>query len=863
MDISVIIPVYNGARTLGRCLEGLAASSRPPAEVLVVDDGSTDDSASLAALFGAKVIPLPGGPHGPARARNHGAAAAAGEVLVFLDADAVVHPDTLARMERYLREYPETDAVFGSYDPEPPADGTVSRFKNLFHHFVHQHSQADASTFWAGCGAIRRSVFQTSGGFDESYSRPAVEDIELGLRLKQAGHRLRLLPEVQVTHLKHWTLATLLASDIRDRAIPWTRLIICQGKLPNDLNLNSRSRFSAMLAWTGVATALLGFWHPQVWIGFFLAAMILGLLNADLYRFFACRGGLLFAGGAALLHTLYLLYSSLIFILWAAPAWLAGRGLILLLLATLCKGLLWSIVIPPWHTPDEQLHFLYAQTISRQHTLHVPPLPRVPLEARELWELTQCDTVRGQSHGLDLSDRVGIAQRLVRLTDPKIKQTYLTYTYPQFGLNPLPSYHPPLYYAALTPVQRPLESASILVRVLACRWFTVLLGVGTVFLAYLAGLLLWPGKPRLALLLGILVSFQPMLTFCAARVGNDALEIMLFSSCLVMALRVAKSGLTWGLSLILGVTVGLGLLTKISFLSFLPLLFLLLAWDMGRSVAVGRLKAKALGPWLLTICLPTLLSGWWYKDTVLSGGNNLVSCYGTIGRHSVGLFSFLANYHWQGFISQILLRYWGVFGWVDTPMPIPLLHGLMYLTGLIICLMGCWFFKQTFPHGKDATAIQIFSFLYLGCATLSIIMFYVYLDYRLARDLGGNFGMQGRYFLPGIVGQMAWAIQGLLVPIPSRLRPAWIWLLGLGMVALNIYALVAVIIPRYYGTRILLSAFEQATVLQPVGLAVTWTIFAAFILLSLMLLASLWGTRGEPLLSPHTPHSPVSHLNRR
>lgn len=613
----------------------------------------------------------------------------------------------------------------------------------------------------------------------------------------------------------------------------------------------------------GSGHGLLGFWQPQVWIGFFLAAIILGLLNTDLYRFFARRGGLLFAGGAALLHTSYLLYSSLIFILWAAPAWLAGRGLILLLLVTLSKGLLWSIVIPPWHTPDEQLHFLYAQVVSRLHTLRVPPRPWVPLEAHELWELTQCSTVRGQSHGLDLSDRVGIARRLARLTHPEIKQTYVINMNRDLRINPFASYHPPLYYAALTPVQRPLEGASILVRVLACRWFTVLLGVGTVFLAYSAGWMLWPGTPGMALLLGILVSFQPMLTFCAARVGNDALEILLFSSCLVMALRVAKSGLTWGLSLILGVTVGLGLLTKISFLSFLPLLFLLLAWDVGRLVSVGRLQVKALGPWLLTICLPILLGGWWYKDAVLSGGDNLVSSYGTIGQHSVGLFSFLTNYNWKDNLWNILLMYWGVFGWLDTPMPFPLLHCLIYLTELIICLMGWWFFKQAFPHSRETAASQIFSFLYLGCATLSSIMFYVYLDYRLARDLGGNFGIQGRYFLPGIVGQMAWATQGLLVPIPSRLRPAWIWLLGLGMITLNIYALFIVIIPRYYGTRILLSAFEQATVLQPVGLAVTWTIFAAFILLSLMLLAALWGTGGEPLVSPHTPHSPVSRLRRR
>ena len=63
----------------------------------------------------------------------------------------------------------------------------VSQYRNLLHHFVHQHGHAEASTFWAGCGAIRRAAFDAVGGFDAArFPRPSIEDIELGLSAPRA-----------------------------------------------------------------------------------------------------------------------------------------------------------------------------------------------------------------------------------------------------------------------------------------------------------------------------------------------------------------------------------------------------------------------------------------------------------------------------------------------------------------------------------------------------------------------------------------------------------------------------------------------------------------------------------------------------
>ena len=313
MKLSVIVPVHNGGDDLHLCLEALAESQRLPDQVVVVDDVSTDGSPAVASQSGVELVRLYGKPHGPAFARNRGAEIARGDVLIFVDADVVVHGDTLKRIERCLVDHPAVSAVFGSYDDDPPGRRVVSRFKNLLHHYVHQQGKREAATFWAGCGAIRSRVFDELGGFDERYDRPSIEDIELGTRLRGSGHSIWLRPEIQVTHLKTWTLGSLLKADICNRAIPWTRLVMRESHVPADLNLDLVSRLSAVLVWMALVLAVAGVWNYGFWAGTLITLLCVGMLNRGLYRFFAQKGGGFFAAGAAGLHLLYLLYSSATF----------------------------------------------------------------------------------------------------------------------------------------------------------------------------------------------------------------------------------------------------------------------------------------------------------------------------------------------------------------------------------------------------------------------------------------------------------------------------------------------------------------------------------------------------------------------
>jgi glycosyltransferase involved in cell wall biosynthesis len=312
--ISVIIPVYNGGAGFERCLEALAATTGAQWECIVVDDGSTDGSAALAGRFGAEVLHSPRPRMGPAAARNLGAQAARGDVLFFIDADVLVQPHTVAQVAQVMNEQPEIAACFGSYDATPAAPNFLSQYRNLLHHYVHQTGSEEATTFWSGCGAIRRSVFLEMGGFNvKAYPRPSIEDIELGYRLVAAGQRIQLVKSLQVTHLKRWTVKNILTTDIRDRALPWTRLLLRQGALVNDLNLQTGQRVSVALAMLSAFFVFAAVITPLALLPWLFVSLALCWLNRRFYLFLMQQRGLGFVVCVLPWHWLYFVYSGVCF----------------------------------------------------------------------------------------------------------------------------------------------------------------------------------------------------------------------------------------------------------------------------------------------------------------------------------------------------------------------------------------------------------------------------------------------------------------------------------------------------------------------------------------------------------------------
>jgi glycosyltransferase involved in cell wall biosynthesis len=325
MFLSVVIPARDTIGALQRLFASISLSRRQPDEVILVDDGSPESLESTAAAFGAKYLRLDRSA-GPATARNCGVSLANGEVILFLDSDVTVHPDTIGRLAGFLEANPEYSAIIGSYDDAPGSSRFLSRYRNLLHTWIHRTASPEACTFWGACGAIRREALEAVGGFPESYSRPAIEDIEFGNSLIKAGYRIRLDRDAQVCHHKEWRFLDMIHTDVFDRAIPWTLLILREGKMPDDLNVSKAQRRKAVLAVLVLCLLPAILIDPLFALLFLVALVAFVFVNGAFYAFLARRKGLMFAIRAIPVHWLYFLYSCAGFAMGVVLHLAAGRA---------------------------------------------------------------------------------------------------------------------------------------------------------------------------------------------------------------------------------------------------------------------------------------------------------------------------------------------------------------------------------------------------------------------------------------------------------------------------------------------------------------------------------------------------------
>ena len=275
--LSVVVPATDAPPTLAACLAAIGTAADPPEQVVAVTDGG-----------------LPGD------ARNTGAAGATEDVIVFVDADVLPHRDAFTRIRAAFDADPELAALFGSYDDSPTEPDAVSGFRNLLHHHVHQASPGPATTFWSGLGAVRRDVFEAIGGFDPA--QPRMEDVDLGMRIAAGGGTILLDPAIQGTHLKRWTLASMLRTDVLLRGGPWVELMLrnrgSRGERP--LNLGRRHQLSALASLVAAVSLVRG--RPRTSLA---ALALLPVLNASFYALLLRRRGPVQASAGVVLHALH------------------------------------------------------------------------------------------------------------------------------------------------------------------------------------------------------------------------------------------------------------------------------------------------------------------------------------------------------------------------------------------------------------------------------------------------------------------------------------------------------------------------------------------------------------------------------
>jgi glycosyltransferase involved in cell wall biosynthesis len=303
--ISIVIPNHNGAATIGRCLSAALASDYPRFEVVVVDDGSDDGSVDIIRTFPCRLVRLERR-GGVSKARNAGARASAGELILFTDADCLLRKDTLSVANASFGE--RRDLVLGgTYTPTPHDSDFFSFFQSVFiHHFETKTPEPDYVATHAM--VIDAELFRRAGGFIEDSCigvAASVEDVEFSHHLRRAGFQLEMDPALQVQHIFRFSLRRSLSNAVR-KARYWTLysianrdLLADSGAASLELKTNVASFFvQALLLGTSLVAAAA--W-PLVPL---LSLLALNLaVNRRLIAAWFRNGGLRFSALAALYYT--------------------------------------------------------------------------------------------------------------------------------------------------------------------------------------------------------------------------------------------------------------------------------------------------------------------------------------------------------------------------------------------------------------------------------------------------------------------------------------------------------------------------------------------------------------------------------
>ncbi len=303
---AVVVPVRirepGHARDLANCLAALAACDPPPDEVVVVDDGS-EPPVRLGA-GGARLLRT--APRGPASARNTGARATSANILVFVDADVMVPPDTFARLAATFAADPDATAVWGTVSarvPDPSANH-ATRYKNHVHrHYTRSLAPSGRPTptgnLTTMVAAVRRAAFEGVGGFREALTTVSVEDVELGRDLTAAGARVVFDPGLEVAHAHRWDEWSTLRNDahkIRGLARAVVARRVAGGPRPVGLAGRRAATYAVGTTFVGLLGASLVLGRAVPAAGLFVAFLV---SEQDLLRYLWREEGAAFAARSA------------------------------------------------------------------------------------------------------------------------------------------------------------------------------------------------------------------------------------------------------------------------------------------------------------------------------------------------------------------------------------------------------------------------------------------------------------------------------------------------------------------------------------------------------------------------------------
>lgn len=273
MKISVIIPLYNDEKYIGKCLEAVFSSDHKDFEVLVVDDCSTDRSPEEVSKHPCRLIRLEKNA-GAGNARNQGASQASGALFVFIDSDVIIEKDTLSRFEKVYVEKGEKICMCNVH-PHSLSGGVAATITAIHWNHINAELGDEASFVSTMCFSIDRDVFFEIGRF-KPYMAAGGEEFEIGEVIAQAGYKIYVDSSFEIHH--HFQDFLPRARTLFNRSFIYA-VIVSERRFKLDKGHGTRAEgISSMLSLFGAGSIMFAFAFPVIGITSFIASVILQLL---------------------------------------------------------------------------------------------------------------------------------------------------------------------------------------------------------------------------------------------------------------------------------------------------------------------------------------------------------------------------------------------------------------------------------------------------------------------------------------------------------------------------------------------------------------------------------------------------------
>ena len=492
----------------------------------------------------------------------------------------------------------------------------------------------------------------------------------------------------------------------------------------------------------------------------------------------------------------------------------------LLFLAIFIKGIIWSLLIPLWHFPDEQAHFGHVAFNVETKLLDKKPLNDLTEEiaiSEKLLGTFRDEHGNNQftyrpEYNLEYSQTsTGIHENEIKSLPPETRGNFVAKE---------SAYYPELFYNISGFVYKVYYQSNLFIRVFSIRlvWLPLLLII--IWSSFKLSQVIFPKDKYLPLLATLAVGFQPMLSFVSSGVSSDNLYNSLFSLVILISLLLVVKGFSLPLVFVLGGITGLGMNTKPQFLISLAITLPAIMISVFKKIDRKNYRKIVLGI-LLFFSLSFVFGGKAQIENfseVWTRGN-LLPFFSPKNKILLPDYSLIDHLVWtiKHTIREVIPWYWGVFRWLSLVLPRWVNRVLNRL--VLISIIGVIIKLFRIIKNKRLKNNQGFIFI-IYTAVIYFIVLTVW-DWDFFRSHNFSFGIQGRYYFPAIIPQMILLVVGIqeIVKLFSKkitiyLLPITNYLLSLWFIFLNFIALYTVT-SSYYDAGYFKTFIIQASQYKP------------------------------------------------